>query len=37
MTAMRFGLQLWCQATSWAGFRDAALAAERTGWDDVWT
>ena len=34
---MRFGLQLWCQATSWAGFRDAALAAERTGWDDVWT
>jgi len=34
---MRFGLQLWCQATSWAGFRDAALAAERTAWDDVWT
>ncbi|HXU85190.1 MAG TPA: LLM class flavin-dependent oxidoreductase [Verrucomicrobiae bacterium] len=34
---MRFGLQLWCQATSWDGFRDAALAAERTGWDDIWT
>jgi F420-dependent oxidoreductase-like protein len=34
---MRFGLQLWCQSTSWADFRDAALAAEAAGWDDVWT
>jgi alkanesulfonate monooxygenase SsuD/methylene tetrahydromethanopterin reductase-like flavin-dependent oxidoreductase (luciferase family) len=34
---MRFGAQLWSQHTSWAGFRDAALAADRAGWDSVWT
>jgi alkanesulfonate monooxygenase SsuD/methylene tetrahydromethanopterin reductase-like flavin-dependent oxidoreductase (luciferase family) len=34
---MRFGLQLWSQQTSWAAFRDAALAAERSDWDSVWT
>jgi alkanesulfonate monooxygenase SsuD/methylene tetrahydromethanopterin reductase-like flavin-dependent oxidoreductase (luciferase family) len=34
---MRFGLQLWSQSTDWPGFRDAALAAERSGWDSVWT
>lgn len=34
---MRFGLQLWSQATDWPGFRDAALAAEAAGWDSVWT
>ena len=34
---MRFGLQLWSQQTSWAGFRDAGLAAEDAGWDSVWT
>ena len=34
---MRFGLQLWSQATGWPGFRDAALAAEDAGWDSVWT
>jgi F420-dependent oxidoreductase-like protein len=34
---MRFGLQLWSQSTSWPDFRDAALAAERAGWDSVWT
>jgi F420-dependent oxidoreductase-like protein len=34
---MRFGLQLWSQQTSWPAFRDAALAAEDTGWDSVWT
>jgi Coenzyme F420-dependent N5,N10-methylene tetrahydromethanopterin reductase and related flavin-dependent oxidoreductases len=33
----RFGLQLWSQQTDWPGFRDAALAAEETGWDSVWT
>jgi alkanesulfonate monooxygenase SsuD/methylene tetrahydromethanopterin reductase-like flavin-dependent oxidoreductase (luciferase family) len=33
----RFGLQLWGQQTDWPGFRDAALAAEETGWDSVWT
>src|SRR6478609_11163699 len=34
---MRFGLQLWSQQTDWAGFRDAALAADDVGWDSVWT
>jgi F420-dependent oxidoreductase-like protein len=34
---VRFGLQLWSQQTSWAEFRDAALAAEAAGWDSVWT
>jgi alkanesulfonate monooxygenase SsuD/methylene tetrahydromethanopterin reductase-like flavin-dependent oxidoreductase (luciferase family) len=34
---MRFGLQLWSQSTDWPGFRDAAVAADRAGWDSVWT
>jgi len=34
---VRFGAQLWSQATSWPDFRDAALAAEAAGWDSVWT
>ncbi|HUP54274.1 MAG TPA: LLM class flavin-dependent oxidoreductase [Methylomirabilota bacterium] len=34
---MRFGLQLWPQATDWPGFRDAARAADDAGWDSVWT
>ena len=34
---MRFGLQLWSQATGWPGFRDAACAADDAGWDSVWT
>jgi F420-dependent oxidoreductase-like protein len=34
---MRFGAQLWSQASDWVGFRDAALAAEAAGWDGVWT
>jgi F420-dependent oxidoreductase-like protein len=34
---MRFGAQLWSQATDWPTWRDAALAAERAGWDSVWT
>jgi F420-dependent oxidoreductase-like protein len=34
---MRFGAQLWSQHTTWPEFRDAALLAERTGWDGVWT
>ena len=36
-TPVRFGAQLWSQSSDWAGFRDAALAAEAAGWDDVWT
>jgi F420-dependent oxidoreductase-like protein len=35
--AVRFGAQLWSQATDWPGFRDAALAAEAAGWESVWT
>ena len=31
--AVRFGAQLWSQATGWPAFRDAALAAEAAGWD----
>ena len=34
---VKFGLQLWSQQTDWPGFRDAALAAEASGWDSVWT
>ena len=34
---MRFGAQLWSQHTTWPAFRDAALLAETTGWDSVWT
>ncbi len=34
---MRFGLQLWPQATGWPEFRDAARAADAAGWDSIWT
>jgi len=34
---MRFGAQLWSQATDWPTLRDSALAAEAAGWDSVWT
>jgi len=34
---MKFGAQLWSQQTDWPGFRDAAIAAEASGWDSVWT
>ncbi len=34
---MKFGLQLWSQATDWPAFRDSAVAAEAAGWDSVWT
>ena len=34
---VRFGAQLWSQATDWPTFRDAALAAEAAGWDSIWT
>ena len=34
---VRFGAQLWSQAANWPAFRDAALAAERAGWDSLWT
>ena len=34
---MKFGAQLWPSSTSWSDFRDAAIAAEESGWDSVWT
>jgi alkanesulfonate monooxygenase SsuD/methylene tetrahydromethanopterin reductase-like flavin-dependent oxidoreductase (luciferase family) len=34
---MRFGAQLWSQASDWPAIRDAALLAERSGWDSLWT
>ena len=34
---MKFGAQLWPQSTSWPDFADAAIAAERAGWDSIWT
>jgi alkanesulfonate monooxygenase SsuD/methylene tetrahydromethanopterin reductase-like flavin-dependent oxidoreductase (luciferase family) len=34
---IRTGLQLWSQSTDWPTFRDAALAADASGWDSVWT
>jgi len=37
MAAVKFGLQLWPQRTTWPEWREAALAAEAAGWDSVWT
>ena len=37
LAPVRFGAQLWSQATNWPEFRDAAQAAEAAGWDSVWT
>jgi len=37
VTDVRFGAQLWSQATDWPGFIGAAVAAEEAGWDSVWT
>ena len=34
---LRFGAQLWAQASDWAAFRDGVVAAEKAGWDDAWT
>jgi F420-dependent oxidoreductase-like protein len=34
---MRLGVLLWPQRTTWGSFRDAALAAERSGADVIWT
>jgi F420-dependent oxidoreductase-like protein len=34
---VRFGAQLWSQATSWTEFRDTVVAAEEAGWDSAWT
>lgn len=36
LAPLKIGALLWTQRTAWAGLRDAALAAERSGWDSVW-
>ncbi|HUQ43016.1 MAG TPA: LLM class flavin-dependent oxidoreductase [Candidatus Limnocylindria bacterium] len=33
---MRFGAAYWIQRTDWPALRDAALAAERAGFDSIW-
>ena len=33
---MRFGAAFWVQRTGWPDLRDAVLAAEAAGFDDVW-
>jgi alkanesulfonate monooxygenase SsuD/methylene tetrahydromethanopterin reductase-like flavin-dependent oxidoreductase (luciferase family) len=37
LAAVRFGLQLWPQQTTWPEYREAALAAEAAAWDSIWT
>lgn len=34
--APRFGAAFWVNRASWPDLRDAALAAEATGWDSLW-
>jgi F420-dependent oxidoreductase-like protein len=34
---VKLGIQLWPQATDWPALRDAAVAAEAAGFDDVYT
>jgi F420-dependent oxidoreductase-like protein len=33
---VRFGAAFWIQRTGWPSLRDAALAAERAGFDSIW-
>jgi F420-dependent oxidoreductase-like protein len=33
---MRFGAAFWINRTSWDDLREAAAAAERSGWDSLW-
>jgi len=35
-TEVRFGAAFWIQRTDWPSLRDAALAAERAGFDSLW-
>ena len=34
---IKFGAQLWSQASGWPRLRDAAQSAEAAGWDSAWT
>jgi alkanesulfonate monooxygenase SsuD/methylene tetrahydromethanopterin reductase-like flavin-dependent oxidoreductase (luciferase family) len=37
MTGLKLGIALWSQASDWPAFIGAAQAAERLGYDHVWT
>jgi alkanesulfonate monooxygenase SsuD/methylene tetrahydromethanopterin reductase-like flavin-dependent oxidoreductase (luciferase family) len=37
MATPHFGLLAWPQATAWAPYRDALVAADQAGWDSIWT
>jgi alkanesulfonate monooxygenase SsuD/methylene tetrahydromethanopterin reductase-like flavin-dependent oxidoreductase (luciferase family) len=37
MTSVKLGVNLWSQASDWPGFLEAALQADRLGYDHVWT
>ncbi len=37
MPVVRFGAQIWSQASDWPGYISAALSAEEAGFDSVWT
>lgn len=37
MPDLKLGINLWSQATDWAGFLDAARRVDRLGYDSLWT
>lgn len=37
MARVKLGAALWSQSSTWQGFEDAAVRAERLGFDSVWT
>ncbi len=37
MPTLKFGAQPWSQASDWPNFHDAAVTADRVGWDSIWT
>ena len=34
---IKLGMLAWNQYTDWPAFREAAVAADRLGYDDLWT
>jgi alkanesulfonate monooxygenase SsuD/methylene tetrahydromethanopterin reductase-like flavin-dependent oxidoreductase (luciferase family) len=37
MSEVKLGLNLWSQGSDWSGFLDAAVRADRLGFDHIWT
>ena len=37
LDGLKIGALLWSQNTDWPGFREAALEAEKSGFDSLWT